>query len=100
MSLLEDVIALVKEERGSSFAGGDDVYESAKRGSWRSPTSYEGALFTEVVDGIKQLKRGLPPQRAPLEGLVLSDTARAAKELEAAQRAADNLRSAERHRRM
>lgn len=90
VSLLEDVLALIKQERNPVVDGGHDMYDAAKRGSWRSPNSYEGALFNEVVDGVKSIRSGLPP--APDVAGPVSASARARTELEAANRVAEALK--------
>jgi hypothetical protein len=90
VSLLEDVLALIKQERNPAADGGHDMYDVAKRGSWRSPNSYEGALFNEVVDGVRSIRSGVPT--SPAGTGAGSATARARTELEAANRVAEALR--------
>ena len=90
VSLLEDVLALIKQERKPSADGGHDMYDAAKRGSWRSPNSYEGALFNEVVDGVRSIRSGAPI--SPAGNGAVPASARARTELEAANRVAEALK--------
>jgi len=85
VAVLEDVLSLIRTTEDPQDES--SVYSTAQRNSWRSPTSYDGQLFNEVCEGIRNLKMQSNPR-----GTLNPDISRINRELQIAQNAADSLR--------
>ena len=54
--MIEDVLSLLSSRDHPDKAG--NIYDGAKKASWRIPGSLEANLYLELVDQIKAVKRG------------------------------------------
>eukprot|EP00286_Rhodomonas_abbreviata_P018523 CAMPEP_0181293670 /NCGR_PEP_ID=MMETSP1101-20121128/3187_1 /TAXON_ID=46948 /ORGANISM="Rhodomonas abbreviata, Strain Caron Lab Isolate" /LENGTH=771 /DNA_ID=CAMNT_0023398269 /DNA_START=35 /DNA_END=2347 /DNA_ORIENTATION=- len=56
VAMIEDILALLATKENPDKPG--NIYDVAKKNSWRVPGSLEGNLYLELIDQIKGVKRG------------------------------------------